>query len=99
VLGTIAESVSGASNTNWNLFPDLINIYQSIENLWDTGCCESSIPVYKARGLVFDLIVSLGYEQQYDEWRLAWLDAKGLATADDKEWVEEKYGKQGATNE
>ena len=106
VQGTTAELVSGVNNINRDLFPELIRIYDLVQDLWkvlpvmtDDETPIQETPVYKIRGLVFDLIVSLGYESRYDRWNMQDMFNKNCLNNEEKQWAKEKYGIQGVTNE
>ena len=106
VLATTAELASGVNNINRDLFPELIRIYDLVQDLWellpirtDDETPIQETPVYKIRGLVFDLMVSLGYESRYDKWNMQDMFNKGYLNDEEKQWAKEKYGIQGATNE
>ena len=95
VQGTTAELQSGVSNINRDLFPDLLKIYRSVESLWREYVPKSGSEgeldgIYIARGLVYDLIVSLGYQDRYDEWELEDFAASGLASDEDVAYIRKK---------
>lgn len=101
-----AGLASGVNNINRDLFPELIAIYDLVQDLWkllpimtDDETPIQETPVYKIRGLVFDLIVSLGYESRYDKWNMQDMFNKGYLNDEEKQWAKEKYGIQGVTNE
>jgi hypothetical protein len=84
------------------LLPDLLKIYEAIGLLWqyyipDLDVEEDVNGIYAARGLVFDLIVSLGYEERYERWQAAKLVKEGIITPEEAAYVDEKYETKGVT--
>jgi hypothetical protein len=89
------------------LFPDLIKLYEISQSnfhsfYWVAGDVDTheqleNNSLRQVYGGLFDLMVSLGYEERYDRWQVAKLVEKGIITPEESAYVDKKYETKGVT--
>ncbi len=74
---------------------DLLKIYEAVDSLSQNyiptlNVAEEVNGIYAVRGLVYDLIVNFGYQDEYDKWALERHVNSGMARKEDMGYINKR---------